>query len=260
MTGEYELQNLTAEELCRRAAQVPAVLLPLASVEILGAHGPVGLDLMVAHAVAPRIAARTGCLAAPAIPYGDTGDFDGLPGTVNIPQHVMEEYCYAAASSLLRACCARAVVFLNVHSLNRHAAEAACRRLRQEGLNAAQADWWAAVGDGAGDLLEDRVNGRGHGGELITSVALALAPDHVHMERAVCEAPSPALERVNRWNGTPFRLFGAISQYAKGGAWGDTSAASAEKGALLLERGVAAVSRFITEAFGSPEDCFQAGE
>lgn len=250
MAGEYELRNLTAEDVCRRAAQAPAVLLPLASMEILGAHGPVGLDLAVAEAVTPKIAARTGCLAAPPVPYGDTGDFCGMKGTIHVPQNVMEDYCYAVASSLLKTCRARAVIFLNVHSLNGHAASAVCRRLCQEGLNAATVDWWAAVGSCAGDILDDHENGRGHGGEMITSVALALVPEHVRMERAECEKPMPALEQVNRWNGTPFRVFGNFPLYCKGGAWGDTSAATAEKGERLLERGITAVSDFITAAFG----------
>lgn len=249
MEQEYMLQNLTAEDLRLRAAKAPAIILPLASIEILGAHGPVGLDLTVAQAVAPLIAQRTGCLVAPAIPYGDTAEFCGMDGTVHVPADALEAYLYAVSCSLLQTCGARAVLFLNVHSLNGFAASAVCRRLTAQGYSAATADWWAAVGMRGDGLLEDRQNGRSHGAELITSVALALCGERMRMERAVCEKPLPGLEAVSRWNGTPFRTFSNFRAYCKGGAWGDTTAASAEKGRQLIERGVSAVAAFLSEAF-----------
>ncbi len=249
MEQECMLQNLTAADIRARAAKAPAIILPLASIEILGAHGPVGLDLTVAQAVAPLIARRTGCLVAPAIPYGDTAEFCGMDGTVHVPADALEAYIYAVASSLLQTCGARAVLFLNVHSLNGFAASAVCRRLTAQGYAAATADWWAAVGMRGGELLADQQNGRGHGAELITSVALALCGEQMRMERAACEKPLPGLEAVGRWNGTPFRTYSNFRAYCQGGAWGDTTAASAEKGRELIERGVTAVAAFLSEAF-----------
>jgi len=82
---EVKLQNLTAAEVKARAAQASAIILPLASIEILGTHGPLGVDLAVADAVAPLIAERTGCLVAPTVPYGDTLEFCGMDGTVHVP-------------------------------------------------------------------------------------------------------------------------------------------------------------------------------
>lgn len=245
-----DIQGMTAPAIRQRAVEAPAILLPLASLETLGAHGPAGLDLTVAQAAGQRIAARTGCLLAPAIPYGDTAEFRGMDGTVHVPADVLEAYVYAVASSMLKSCGARAIVFLCVHSLNGFAASAVCRRLTAEGYRAATADWWSAVGSSGDDLLCDRQTGRGHGGEMITSVALALCGDLVRMDQAACEAPLPGLQAVNRWSGTPFRTFGTFLDYCRGGAWGDTTAASAEKGEELLSRGVEAVSSFIREAFG----------
>ena len=92
--------------------------------------------------------------------------------------------------------------------------------------------------------------GRGHGGEMITSVALHVCGGQVRMDRAACEQPLPGLQAVNRWKGTPFAAFGSFAGYCRGGAWGDTSHASAEQGALLMERGVEAVCAFLNEAFG----------
>ena len=96
------------------------------------------------------------------------------------------------------------------------------------------------MGGAADGLLHDRENGRGHGGEMITSVALHVCGGQVRMDRAACEQPLPGLQAVNRWKGTPFAAFGSFAGYCRGGAWGDTSHASAEQGALLMERGVEA--------------------
>ena len=251
MPQEYQLIHLTAADLKQRAMKAPAILLPLASIETLGTHGPVGLDYSVAQAVTPYIAQRTGCIAAPTIPYGDTMEFCGMEGTIHIPPDILESYCYATASSLLRTCGARAVVFLNFHGLNGAASAAVCRRLKSEELESATVDWWGAVGEHGKDLLDDQENGRGHGAEMITSVALAINEQSVHLDRASCETPLPALQAVNRWNKTPFRTFGNFPAYCKSGAWGDISGASAEKGRKLIAGGIEAISQFILEAFGA---------
>jgi|GEM_PF-2159769 len=155
---------------------------------------------------------------------------------------------HAVANSLLIHSGFRVVVFLATHSLNCHAANSVCRRLTIEGKKVLLADWWAAVGSRSCGVLEDTATGCGHGSEMITSVALALCKELVRMEDALAETPAPALEKVNRWNGTPFKTYGCFRQYCKSGAWGNMSLATAEKGRLLLQRGVEAVSQFIMEA------------
>lgn len=250
MAEAFLMRRKTAAEVKKQAEHACCILLPVASLETLGAHGPTGLDLSVAEHIGPRIAKETNSLLAPAIPYGDTAEFCGMGVTAHVPERVLEEYCYFVARSLLQTTGARGIVFLNVHALNGFATASACRRLKAEGYACATADWWAAAGSAAGDLLEDGENGRGHGGELITSVALFLDAASVRMEHAVCERPKAALAAVNRWNGTPFRTFGDFCDYCESGAWGELKGASAQKGEEVLARGVKAVADFIREAFG----------
>ncbi len=234
--------------LKERAAESRAVILPLASVEILGAHGPVGLDLTVAEAVTEEIARLSDCLAAPAVPYGDTLEFDGMDGTIHVPVNVLEEYIYAVAKSYLENCGAKAIVFFNVHSLNGTAAAAVCRRLKSEGYTALCSEWWSAISSVAMDKLDTGTAGTGHGGEMISSVALALCGEYVRMELAQNEVPKEGLARISRWNGTPFRSFGNFRDYCEGGAWGDITTASAEKGRELIRAGIEAVAGFLCEA------------
>lgn len=246
--NEVCLSRLTAEEIRETAGSAPGVILPLASVEILGKHGPAGLDGLIADYVSRAVAEKTGCLAAPTVPYGDTLEFGSLPGTVHIPARVLEEYIYHTALSLFTSCGFKAVLFLSVHSIDNVAAQAAARRLKAEGYTVATADWWAAAGSLQG-VLEDPSAGRGHGSEMITSVALAVCPECMHMDRAVPETPREGLARVNRWSGTPFRTFGNFAEYCESGAWGNMNDATAEKGRLFLEHGIRSIVDFIREAF-----------
>ena len=245
--AEYLVKNMTAAQLRQRAMEAPAVILPLASVEILGSHGPVGLDLIVAETVTEEIARLSGCLAAPAVPYGDTLEFDGMDGTIHVPVNVLEEYIYAVAKSYLVNCGAKAIVFFNVHSLNGTAASAVCRRLKSEGYTAVCSEWWSAIAAAAMDKLDTGAAGTGHGGEMITSVALALCGEHVRMDLAQNELPRDGLAKVSHWNGSPFKVFGNFRDYCDGGAWGDTSTASAEKGRELIKAGTELIADFLRE-------------
>jgi len=249
MRENWSIQHMTAAELTGLSRQSAAILLPMASVEILGTHGPLGLDLTIAQTATPRIAENARCPYAPPIPFGDTLDFAEMDGTVHIPPHTLEDYCYFAARSLLRTSGFGRIVFLTFHSLNRPVAAAACRRLKAEGWECALADWWQTVGKNADGILSDRQEGKGHGGEMITSVALAIDPASVHMELACGEKPKKKLADTIRWNGTPFQTFGTFREYCESGAWGDTSGASAEKGEALLAAGIDRISAFILQAF-----------
>ncbi len=48
-------------------------------------------------------------------------------------------------------------------------------------------------------------------------------------------------------SGSPFMAYGDFHDYCEGGAWGDISHASPEKGAELIRRAVEAIADFLTE-------------
>lgn len=250
MKQTFSVAEMTAAEYRERVAAAPAVLLPLGSIEVLGAHGPLGADYLLAERVALLVAERTGCLVAPAIPYGDTLELAAWPGTVCIPPAVLEGYYYAVAHSFLTTGAAKRLVFLNFHSLNNNAVHAVGRRLKQAGHQVFLVDWWKTVGMNAGDLIVDQAHGYGHGGEMITSVVMALAADLVRTEQAQNERPNEKLTYYAKYlmnSGSPFVAYGDFHDYCTGGAWGDTSHASAEKGTALIRRAVEAISEFFEE-------------
>ncbi len=251
MERTFLLEEMTARAYRERVAEAPAVLLPLGSVEVLGAHGPLGADCLVARSVSLLVAQRTGCLVAPTIAYGDTMELSDWPGTVCVPADVLENYYYAVAKSYLTKGAVKNLVFLNFHSLNHGAANAACRRLQHEGHRVFLVDWWKTVGQNRGDLLADQENGSGHGGEMITSVVMAVRGDLVRMEQAQNEPPREALKYYGKYlmnSGSPFVAYGDFHDYCESGAWGDTSHATPEKGAELIRRAVRAISDFLMES------------
>jgi creatinine amidohydrolase len=251
MEQTFLIEEMTSGEYRERITGAPAVLLPLGSIEVLGAHGPLGADYLVSRSVPLLVARRTGCLVAPSIAYGDTMELSDWPGTVYVPADVLESYYYAVAKSYLTKGAAKKLVFLNFHSLNHNAANAVCRRLQHEGHRIFLVDWWKTVGQNCADLLEDRQNCNGHGGEMITSVVMAVRADLVKTEQAQNETPHEALKYYAKYlmnSGSPFLAYGDFHDYCDSGAWGNISHSTPEKGAELIRRAVLAISDFLTES------------
>jgi creatinine amidohydrolase len=229
------------------------LIVPVASIEILGNHGPLGADWMVAQAVVPRIARETGAIFAPCIPYGDTLEFPKTPGTVDVPQQVLHGYYEAVARSFLRDDLVKQLFFLNFHSLNNRALDATCRRLAHDGYSSYVLDWWKAVGAGTEGVLHDQQWGTGHGGEMITSVMMYLYPDSMRLEEQDNTQPREKFGFYKDHlpgSSAPFAAYGTFADYCTGGAWGDLTHASAETGKILVDRAIDAIVGFIATAVG----------
>jgi len=250
MNQTFLIEEMTSNEYRQRIAGAPGILVPLGSVEVLGAHGPLGADFLVSRAVSLMVAQQTGFLVAPSIPYGDTMELSDWPGTIHVPADVLEGFYYAVSKSFLTKGLAKRVVFINFHSLNNYAANGACRRLQNEGHSVLLVDWWKSVGKTGSDLLVDRLTGTGHGGEMITSVVMAVRADLVNKEEALNETPHESLAYYGKYlinSGSPFIAYGDFHDYCEGGAWGNISEASAGKGEELIRRTVEAIVFFLEE-------------
>jgi creatinine amidohydrolase len=242
-----ELAQLTSPEFEKALADYKMIILPVASIEQTGSHCPLGTDLFVAGKVAAELAAKAGGLAAPAIPYGDTLELDFWPGTVNVPPGVLGPYLEAVARSFIRRG-EVSIVFLCTHSLNLKSVDLLCRRLHAEGYRVCAIDWWKAVGMAAKGQTTSR-EPQGHGGEIISSVMLAIAPQLVHLEAAEDEDSLPGLSYAgSHMPGSPFIAYGDFREYCRSGAWGEVSQISdAEKGRLWMDKAIEACSAFLKE-------------
>lgn len=79
-----------------------------------------------------------------------------------------------------------------------------------------------------------------HAGEIETSMMLAIAPESVHMERAIDYVPS-----ISR----PYLSYGSIFRASPSGVWGEPTKASSEKGVAILNRCTQIVVEEISKAF-----------
>jgi creatinine amidohydrolase len=245
--GERRIVRLTSPRLAHAIKSCKAIILPLGSVEQTGGHCPLGTDLIVAEKASLEIATLADCLVAPPLPYADTLELDFWPGTVHAGPEALSLYLEAAARSYQRMGFTT-LIFLACHSLNMKSVDLLCRRLHAEGANVCAIDWWKAAGTAASGETES-AEPFGHGGEVITSVMMALVPELVELASATDEASLPGLARaLAHQPGSPFVSYGDFRDYTKSGAWGQVKAtATAEKGLRWFDKAVHACAAFILE-------------
>jgi len=241
------LLEMTSSELHDAATNGATAIVPVASTEVLGHHGPLGADVFVANEVSRRLAERVGGVAAPTIPVGEASDMMPWPGTLTVRPAVLADVYLDVCRSLAHHGFRR-IFFVTAHLGNLAPVATCAKSLRRHGVAVAQVDWWrAAARAGAGLLTTDR-QPAGHGGELISSVLLALRPDLVDLGAARDTEPLPGLERHlphSAIGGGPFYTYPDFRDFTASGAWGDVTHASAEKGEAILERAVAYVAEFV---------------
>lgn len=245
---------MTSPEFEEAVRESKTLIIPISSIEQTGRHCPVGTDFLVAQAVASRIAEKSHSIAAPTIPYGDALELDFWPGTIDVGSEALAIYVEAVARGFIRHGI-KNIVFLCTHSLNVKSVDMVCRKLHREGYGTCIVDWWKAVAAVAsGDSLSEEPSG--HGGEIITSVAMALFPDLVQLEKATDEDSLPGLAYVARhMPGTPFIDYGDFRDYCASGAWGRVKGiASAEKGRTWVSKAIEASAEFIDESIRNRAD------
>lgn len=191
------------------------VLVPVGSLEQHGPHLPLCVDTVIADAVAHGAAARLdpAALVTPAVAFGASGEHQGFAGTVSAGTAALETYIIELGRSL-GTWCSR-MIFVNGHGGNAEALRGAVGLLRRESRDAA----WISCDHG--DI---------HAGFGETSLMLHLAPAHVHPDRL---RPGPADDLSAL---LPAMRAGGVAAVSPSGVIGDPRGATADDGALILER------------------------
>ncbi|AOF91095.1 creatininase family protein [Sinorhizobium sp. RAC02] len=219
-------------------------VLPLGAHEGHGPHLPFETDTLIAEGIAARLAAvlptHLPVTLLPAEPVGYSPEHLDVPGTRSLGYAEAIERWLGIAGDLNRFGI-RKLVLLNAHGGNSPlmtivATEA---RIRFDMLVVAtawtrfgQPDGWIAAEDKAIDI---------HGGDIETSVMLALHPDLVRMDKAE-RFGSRQAEFAARF--AHLRAYGPhafgwkMSDLNPQGVAGDASAATAEKGERLIAHAV----------------------
>ena len=123
--------HLTWQQLRDAAASDPVVIVPTACVETQGPWTPVGMEFVLADRLARDAAERTGSLALPALPFGNSDSFVNIPGTIFVRPEILTGLYHDVFRSVVRAGFER-ILCLSYHIPNQPYIERAARLLREE--------------------------------------------------------------------------------------------------------------------------------
>ena len=188
------------------------LVLPVGSLEQHGPHLPLDTDTRIARALGERLVARRpGCVLAPAVAFGASGEHAGFPGTLSIGHE-------ALASLLTELVRSARGTFAGVVVVSGH------------GGNAVALAEVAATGRHEGDAVlvwgVSVPGGDAHAGRTETSLLLALDPAAVGPGAAPgCREPLADLLPALRAHG--------VRAVSPNGVLGDPTGASADEGSRL---------------------------
>jgi creatinine amidohydrolase len=248
------MAEMTSREYSLALKETDTVIIPAGSTEVLGSHGPLGADHLVALTLGRKLGERTQCIVAPTVPFGDAQELQYWPGTISIHFDVLKQF-YLEICKALIAHGLKRVFFLNTHFMNMRAVDFCGRALREKGILVAQGDWWRAAFSVSDDLIESDDYPKGHGGEVITSVVMALHPDLVDLSQATPEPTKPGLQFHGKFAATaggPFYTYPDFTDLCHSGGWGNPSRASKAKGELIISRALENMVTFIQQFKAQP--------
>ena len=169
------LDEMTSADVAR-LRQKPVLLLPVGAVEQHGPHLPLGADIVQPLHVLERVAARTGAILAPPVPYGLVQTSRPFPGSVSVSFDGLRAYVRDVLADLVRNGFRRIVV-VSGHAEGVHMA--ALRTAAKEVVDLTGADVTVLSDYDIIYASEFAEAGEGHAGKIETSRILAQRPDLV---------------------------------------------------------------------------------
>ena len=252
--SHFWAQLTTTDFALLDAARAVAVL-PLGATEQHGPHLPLSVDTDLVNAM---VAAALGhlqpadqVLVLPTQSVGLSSEHLAYDGTLSFPPaSVIEQWC-ALGESVARVGVKKLLLF-NAHGGNVGLMDVVARELRGHcGLTVFSSNWYQLpLGEAlqAFDAHEQRFGV--HGGDMETSLMLAIAPHKVRMEEAQHFA-SASEQRSKDFallgDGKSAKLGWHMQDYNLHGAAGNAAAATAVKGQALLDAVAAQLAKLIQE-------------
>ena len=205
-----QLATLTSPEAAERAAAGAVLAVPVGSTEQHGPHLPLSTDADLAVALCAQLDSPV--VVAPPIFYGSSGEHEGFAGTISIGQEATELLLTELGRSATRTF--SRVLLVSTHGGNTEAVRRAVARLRAESRDVSV--WFPSW------------HGDAHAGRAETSLALALAPDAVRLDRAEAGNTTPIAELM------PALRAAAVHGVSPNGVLGDPAGASAAEGTAMF--------------------------
>ena len=231
-------------------------VLPLGATEQHGPHLPLAVDQCLVDGIVERTLAQLPpelrVLVLPTQQVGYSPEHADFPGTLTLPIDAVIATWLALGACVARAGVRKLLLF-NAHGGQVSVMDIVARELRmRHGLIVYSCSWWnLPLGETVTGLFPPDEHRFGvHGGDMETSLMLALAADRVRMAQAR-DFPSTSRERATQFailgNGRSAKLGWAIQDYNAQGAAGNAAAASAEKGRAVLDAAAAQLALLLQE-------------
>ncbi len=228
-------------------------ILPLGATEQHGPHLPLGTDSVIAggmvEAVVGRLPEIAKVVALPVLAVSNSVEHTNRPGTLSLGRDLTFRLILEIARGIARAGL-RKLVIINAHGGNVGVMVDASHAIRAELNMVCVATNWMRLGLPDGIIAPDERAIDIHGGQLETSIMLALRPDLVDREQA---RTFPSLQSDLAAEFSLLRAYGPVGMGWMGddlnasGAVGDAAAASEEDGRAIIAHQAAQMVTLLAE-------------
>jgi creatinine amidohydrolase len=247
--------DLRTTDFARLDPQRAVAVLPLGATEQHGPHLPLSVDTVLVDGVVNQalthLTPNDPVWVLPTLPVGLSTEHAAFAGTLSLSSQTT-----LALWLELGACVARAgvrkLLLFNAHGGHVGLMDVVARELRgQHGLTVFGSSWYQLPLVKTMQPFSAHEQRFGvHGGDVETSMMLALAPDHVTMSAAQ-NFDSAATQRAANFHilgdGRSAKLGWHMQDYNPHGAAGNASAATAAKGEALVHEAGAQLAALLRE-------------
>ncbi|WP_050180088.1 creatininase family protein [Domibacillus robiginosus] len=234
---EFFLPRLTTKEIKEMNKEKGAVVLPVGAIEQHGPHLPVYTDTLIAEGMVTSVFEHftqdDSIWLLPPIPYGKSNEHFGKPGVMTLSASTLQQVVLDIGRSI-KASDFRRLVLFNTHGGNLDLLNMMAREIRIEtGLMVFRMnvmDFKATLSD---LYSKEELQYGIHGGDVETSIILALEEEWVHMEQAPVEFYH--YKQAVDIKGGPYAAW-LIDDLSVSGISGEAAYATKEKGMETIER------------------------
>ncbi|MEJ5992602.1 creatininase family protein [Ramlibacter sp. PS3R-8] len=236
-------------------------VLPVGATEQHGPHLPLSVDRAIVDGIVaralPQLPADLPVLVLPTQQVGYSPEHADFPGTLTLPIETVIATWVALGESVARAGVKKLLLF-NGHGGQASLLDIVARELRVRcDLIVYGCNWWnLPLGEAVDGLFSAGEHRFGvHAGDIETSLMLALQAPGVRMAQAR-DFPSTSRQRAAAYpvlgNGRSAKLGWAMRDYNTEGAAGNAAAATAQKGAAVLDAAAAQLAALLQEMAALP--------